>query len=252
MTVGKDQAKRLGLEKDLLRPSLSGEQIKRYQSWVSDQLILYTTKRTNIEAYPNARAFLESFKSQNTCMEVKHKQHPWWSLHRARDDSIFASPKIIGLTTTKSIELAFDESSNLFVTDAMYVFSPDPGVNPKALIGVMQSEAFAFLYRVANMGEARVIPQIKASKLLTLPIPDLRDNAEIVKLVEKMLTLHELHQKAKSDEQKEILDRQIDETDADIDRVVSNLYELSDEEISFVRAEQARHVQALPVRSGMR
>ena len=48
------RAKRL--EKDLLRPSISGAQIKRYNGWTCDQFIVYTTRETQIGKYPNAES----------------------------------------------------------------------------------------------------------------------------------------------------------------------------------------------------
>jgi hypothetical protein len=80
-------------------------------------------------------------------------------------------PKIIGLTTTKTIELVFDERDDLVVTDAMYVFKTKSDISPWAVMAIMQSGVFLFLYRTANQGESRVIPQVKAAKLYELPFP---------------------------------------------------------------------------------
>ena len=116
----------------------------------------------------------------------------------------------------------------------MYVFTPKPGIDPKALMGVMQSKVFHFLYKVANIGEARVIPQIKASKLLTLPIPSMTRYGQLTGLVDSMLRLHKQLSAAKSAAQKAIIQRQIDATDAEIDRLVYELYGLTAEEIAIV------------------
>jgi hypothetical protein len=232
--VPNGEAKRLRLEADLLRPSLSGKQIKRYQPWDSDQVIIYTTRETRIDRYPRCQAYLATFKPDNTCKEVEQKKHPWWALHRPRNPGIFAAPKLVGLTTTKTIELIFDESDGLFVTDAMYVFTPHPGIAPKALMAVMQSRLFHFLYTVANMGEARVIPQIKASKLLTLPIPDMAQCGRLPAMADRMLDLNKHLAAAKSEAKKTVIQRQIDHTDAEIDRLVYDLYGLTKDEIAIV------------------
>ena len=120
---------------------------------------------------PGAITYLERFRHLNTCPEVDQGKHPWWSLHRARGETIFQSPKFVGLTTSKTIELVYDESQNLVVTDAMYVFKFRPEVDPYVALAILQSKAFLFFYRVANQGESRVIPQVKASKLSSLPFP---------------------------------------------------------------------------------
>ena len=106
---------------------------------------------------------------------------------------------MIGLTTTKTIELVLDQSAGLYVTDAMYVFAPKSEIDPKVLMAVMQSKLFHFLYTVANMGESRVIPQIKATKLLTLPIPNLTRCDELAQPADRMLDLHRHLATAKSE-----------------------------------------------------
>jgi len=227
--------RRAKLEKALLRWSVSGTKIKRYHPWNPDQLIIYTTRETRIKQYPMVCRYLAAFKGQNTCKEVRGGAHPWWALHRARDPQIFESPKFIGLTTTKSIEVIYDVDSSVYVTDAMYVFKLRPGFDPWTCMGVIQSRAFLFLYRVANQGELRVIPQVKASKLYDLPYPVQRPRHEgIVKLVEGMLSLHKRLPGVKTEHEKTVLKRQIETTDRQIDQLVYDLYGLSDDEVRVV------------------
>jgi hypothetical protein len=231
------------IEKSVLRRSISGKRVKRYGDVVPDQWILYTHKGLSPKSIPNAIARLEEFRSSNTCVEVKEGKHPWWALHRARAPEIFESPKLIGLTTTKTIELIFDEDGDLVVTDAMYVFKLKPEVNTKTALGVLQSKLFLFLYRVSNQGEARVIPQIKAAKLEPLPFPDL-NNADksvcdkLVALVDKMLVLMPKLRAATSDSEKATLQNAVTATDQQIDALVYDLYGLTDDEIKLVEGGQ--------------
>src|SRR5205823_8780495 len=116
--VSPSDAKAAMLEEELLRPSVSGGQIKRYEGWIIDQYIIYTTRATSLEKFPNGAQYLSRFKHLNTCKEVVQNKHPWWALHRPRDPQIFASPKFIGLTTSKTIQLVYDENASVYVTDA--------------------------------------------------------------------------------------------------------------------------------------
>jgi hypothetical protein len=239
--VSKSEAKAAKLEKELLRPSISGTQIKRYQEWNCDQFIIYTTRSTPINKFPNIARHLERFKHLNTCKEVVEGKHPWWSLHRPRDPQIFTSPKFIGLTTSKTIELIYDSDASLYVTDAMYLFILLPEHDPWACMAILQSKAFLFFYRVANQGEARVIPQIKASKLHTLPYPACDPKSALTDLghlCKGMLILHRHMADVKTDHDKIVLQRQIEETDNQIDRLVYELYGLTDEEIKIVEEQK--------------
>ena len=75
----------------------------------------------------------------------------------------------------------------------MYVFAPRAGVPHEYLLGLMHSKPFADFYRLANQGDARVIPQIKAAKLLEVPIPawnpkDQR-HKDVIKTVQALMKL---------------------------------------------------------------
>ena len=183
---------------------------------------------------------MKRFRHKITCKEVAAGTHPWWALHRPRDPAIFESPKFIGLTTSKKIELVYDRDSSAFVTDAMYVFRAPPEVDPYVLMGVLQSRAFLFLYRVANQGESRVIPQVKASKLQELPVPTFRDDRlldirERLRIaVEAMYQFAREIDVAKTEHQRVVVQRQASSTEHQIDQIVYELYGLTDEEIRIV------------------
>ncbi|MCG3149767.1 MAG: Type IIS restriction enzyme Eco57I [Verrucomicrobiae bacterium] len=234
------------IEKAVLRRSISGKRIKRYGDVVPDQWIVYTHKGYSPRDIPRAIDRLQEFRSQNTCKEVLEGKHPWWALHRARDPEIFQSPKLIGLTTTKSIEIIFDEEKDLVVTDAMYVFRLKPQFNTKAALGVLHSKLFLFLYRVSNQGESRVIPQIKAAKLEPLPFPDLSKSADkarhdkLVALVDKMLVLMPKLRAATADAERATLQNAVTATDRQIDQLVYELYGLTAEEIALVESATER------------
>ena len=224
-------AKKARIEKDILRPSISGEQIKRYAAWYSDQYIIYLTRNSNIRQYPNALSHLATCRDKITCPEVEKQKHPWWSLHRPREESIFRSPKFIGLTTSKTIAIIYDKSDDLVVTDAMYVFAMKNGIDPWAAMAVLQSKVFLYLYRVSNQGEARVIPQIKASKLEPLPFPSLTDNPdltiELSNYSKQLFKLRTLSSQRLTEKDKNYNVRRFAELDQKMEEIVQRLYGLS-------------------------
>lgn len=241
------EAKELKIEKAILKPSISGAQIKRYQPWVSDQVILYTTRETQLKNFPNAERHLRGFKDKNTCPEVRDGSHPYWALHRPRDPRIFDAPKFIGLTTAKTIEIVYDHDAGVFATDAMYVFRPRTGVNSNVLLAVMQSRLFLWLYRVSNQGDARVIPQIKATKLAPLPVPtrlmfpktaaDQAISDRLGRLVEQIQELVERRAMSQTPHERDALDRKVLATDEMIEDAVRAMYGLTADEVKVVDAE---------------
>jgi len=234
--LGRSEARRLDLESEILRPSVSGEQIKRWCPWREDQVIVYTARDTPIDSYPRVLNHLAQHRSENSCPEVKDKKHPWWALHRPRDPQIFRSPKLIGITTSKRIEVIFDERRSLYVTDAMYVIHLRPEMDKWAAMAILQSRLFLFLYRGANQGDARVIPQVKASKLHELPFPDV--SSEVAKALSsagrRMLTLNGSLARARDERQIATLERELSRLDREIDATVYELYRLRTAEITLV------------------
>jgi len=232
------EAAEKGLEKDLLRPSISGAQIKQYHRWRADRVLVYTTRDSDISCYPNVQSHLGAYRSQITCPEVKDSKHPWWALHRPRNPDIFRSPKFVGLTTAKTIAVIYDEKKSLFVTDAMYVFSVKADFDPWALMAILHSRAFLFLYRLANQGEGRVIPQVKASKLQELPIPSPdrmpAEMEQLRKLCERLIAVNSVKVGKKAFSTEDRLERQRASIGRQIDEIVYRLFGLSKRDISLI------------------
>ena len=223
------------LEPGLLKPSISGKQVKNFCEYTIDQKIIYTTRETNIVKFPKILERLEPFKIQNTCREVVEKKHPWYSLHRPRNLSIFDSPKFIGLTTTKVIELVYDETNNLVVTDAMYVFKILPTMDRHVCMAILTSKIFLQLYRISNQGESRVIPQIKAEKLLTIPFPNItpkdKEWNELKQHSVNSYTLHKQYRNSTTSQGKDLLERKIESVQNGIESSVSRAYGLSEQQL---------------------
>jgi hypothetical protein len=93
----------------------------------------------------------------------------------------------------------------------------------------------------------KVFSEIQARQLAQLPIRpiDFTDIAEKTQhdkmtiFVEQMLELHKRLAKAKTPQEKESLERQIQETDSSIDLLVYELYGLNEEEVKIVEGAYA-------------
>ena len=59
----------------------------------------------------------------------------------------------------------------------------------------------------------------------------------MVQLVDRMLELHKQLQTAKTSHDKTVLQRQVDATDNQLNRLVYDLYDLTEEEIAIVEGE---------------
>lgn len=232
------------IEKNILHSVVLGKYIFRYGLIESTDYIIYLTKDININSYPYTKAHLSKYRDKINCREVKEGKHPWFSLHRPRNPIIFKPPKFIGLTTTKKICVALDESMGYYATDALYLFkiNESHSLQRYYVLGILHSKCFQFLYQILTQGEQRVIPQIKAIKLYDLPFPVIdksqsvnkNNHDKMVKLVIQIFNLNKKKLKVKNPFEKERLQRQIDSTDHQIDQLVYELYGLTKKEIKII------------------
>jgi hypothetical protein len=116
------------------------------------------------------------------------------------------------------------------------------GLSPSYVLGLLNSKLLFWRLRsISNVFRGGWITCTK-QYVETLPIrtidfsrkPGKAAHDRMVNLVDSMLTLHKHLAAAKSEAQKEVIQRQIDATDAEIDRLVYDLYGLTDEEIAIV------------------
>ena len=120
--------------------------------------------------------------------------------------------------------------------------SPSCGLSPNYVLGLLNSRLLFWRLRsISNVFRGGWITCTR-QYVETLPIRAIDFSRKIEKaahdrvviLVDSMLALYEQLAAAKSVVQKAILQRQIDATDAEIDRLVYDLYGLTAEEIAVV------------------
>jgi adenine-specific DNA-methyltransferase len=127
--------------------------------------------------------------------------------------------------------------------NSMIVFSPKMETSLKFLLGVLNSRAVSFWFqKTFDKLQRKIFPQFKVRELASFPIPaiDLSNPAKrarhdrLVLLVEKMLALTPKLREATSESEKAALQNAVTTTDAEIDRLVYDLYGLTEEEIAIV------------------
>lgn len=105
------------------------------------------------------------------------------------------------------------------------------------LLGVLNSKLIGWYFRKKfQINPDDTFPQILIRDILQFPLPkkDKARHDQLVTLVERMLDLHKQKAAAQTGETRTLLERQIAATDQQIDRLVYELYELTQEEIEIV------------------
>ncbi|MCK4731668.1 MAG: hypothetical protein KAT65_04340, partial [Methanophagales archaeon] len=99
-----------------------------------------------------------------------------------------------------------------------------------------------YYFRKMYNRQDKTFPEIRIYELRSLPIRTIdfsnptekAQHDKLVGLVDNMLELQKKHHEARMDRDKELYERQIKFVDAQIDRLVYELYELTEEEVKVV------------------
>ncbi len=105
------------------------------------------------------------------------------------------------------------------------------------ILGILNSVLIGWYYRHKyQINDSDTFPQIMIKDISSFPLPAQNNKLEkkLSSLVEQMLELHRKLSGAKTPHDRTMLERQIAATDGQIDRLVYELYGLSEEEIGLV------------------
>ncbi|HUT56112.1 MAG TPA: N-6 DNA methylase, partial [bacterium] len=136
---------------------------------------------------------------------------------------------MVGITDK---EMVFKKDVNPFIVK-------DTKWNPLYLLGILNSRLISYLYiNTSSIATKDDFRQTTLAELRRLPIPIVENDKKqkISKLAENMLELRNREGELKSPHEKDLLTRQIAATDSEIDRLVYELYGLTEEEINIVEA----------------
>jgi fido (protein-threonine AMPylation protein) len=265
-----NQAQRENLVRDareseaLIKPFLGGQDIRRYEIADEGRFLIvlpsaWTQKTIAKEKKSSGQVsereawnwfaakhrtlakHLEPFA--DACRKRQDKGQYWWELRPCDYYEYFDGPKIIFPDICKAPRFFLDRSGRYLANTAYCL-----GVDDPYLLGILNSRLFWFA--ISNLsipfgvraGQYRYRLIYQYMEKVPIRVIDFTSKADkdrhcrMLTLVEGMLDLHQRPTDAKSPADKERLQRQIDATDQEIDRLVYDLYGLTEEEIKVVEA----------------
>lgn len=237
----------------IIKPFLAGRDIKRYQPLKTEKhLILFPRGFTSANSpangnpwgwlkktYPAIAAHLEPFREK---AEKRYdKGDYWWELRACDYYEEFEKPKIIYAEIATRGQFVFDAKKYYADTTAFIL-----GSDSKYLLGIVNSRLWTFLFSQVSSTIRGGFLRWKFQYMAPLPIrtinfDDPADKAahdRMVELVDRMLELNKKLAEAKTPQAGDVLKRQIEATDKQIDQLVYELYELTPDEIAIVEADR--------------
>jgi len=258
----------------LIKPFLGGQNIRRYQINGNDRYLIVVpagwTQKQMREANPAPADY-----SEKQAWEWFSRQHPvlaghlsafsqplrkredqgdyWWELRPCDYYHYFDLPKIVFPDICKGPRFHVDVTG-LYLANTAYCL----GTGDRYLLGILNSKLFWFsisnisipfgtragdyryrlIYQYMEKVPIRVIDQQHPG--------DRSRHDQIVSLVEQMIELHKTLSLVKTPQEKTSLERQTTAIDAQIDKLVYELYELTPDEIAIVEGRSIAEVPSLP------
>jgi hypothetical protein len=162
-------------------------------------------------------------------------------LHRKRDEKYFLTPKII-IRQIGATPIATFDDEYFYTLNTIYNLISTTNFNPKYFLAIINSSLGKWFWLKENSDFKTIFPKIKKTQIEAIPIRNLQlektveksCHDKIVKIVSAMLDLNNKLHLSETEQDKTVIKRQIDATDCEIDRLVYELYGLTEEEIKII------------------
>jgi hypothetical protein len=222
---------------EALRPILFGKDVKPYEIYNENRYVIYLHPNKNIDDYPALKKYLETFRSKLNNRAASQK---WFELQQPATSLIplLEKPKIVYPIIAPEPRFTLDEQGFL-INDKLFVLPTDS----LFLLGVLNSSLAHFFFssvcaRLEGMGEnyyefrAQYVERFPTCTINFSNPDEKAMHDKMVSLVERMLALHK--QSPRSPQESDMVKREIESTDKAIDKLVYELYGLSEDEIRIV------------------
>lgn len=246
------------IEPDLFHPLIKGGDSRRYCLSRTNRLILfpYAPQRGGVTQlisestlkanYPLTWVYLLDNKNYlENREEGKMRGARWYGYVYPKALDVMPLPKIFTPDIAAHSSFSLDEIGDIFFSGGVaggYGILIRPEYSREYVLGLLNSKLLEWIMRQSATQmrggyysyESRFIRNLP---IRTINFSDANDEAyhdQMVGLVDRMLSLNKQLPTAKTVHDKTILQRQIDATDQQIDRLVYELYGLTDEEIKIV------------------
>ena len=254
------------LEREVAHPLCKGSlDIKRYSAKPSKVVLFPYDSKMSSESnktilivkddfekyYPNSWAYLfENYETLRNREKGKMKHEEWYGYVYPKSVTLFAKQKIITPSIALEPSFTFDRNGEYYFVGSGggggggygIILNDDFHLSYCYILGLLNSKITNFIISIVSSQFRGGYYAYNRQYIEQLPIrtidpshpEDVARHDKMVSLVEQMLELHKKLDAAKLGSEKEMIQRRINATDTEIDRLVYELYGLTDEEIAIV------------------
>lgn len=234
---------------EVIKPYLAGKDIKRYQTPHTATYLIFTRRGIKINEYSAIKDYLHQFKEQLMPRPEdwqgehwggrKPGPYHWYEIQDTTEyHAEFLQPKILWPGISSEVtSFAYDENGYYGNDNNQLIVTSD-----KYVLGILNSTVSRFMLKSICDKVQGGFYRLKIIYIEQLPIRtiDFAQPAEkakhdkMVHLVERMLTLHKDKAAARLNAEKNVMQQQIEAMNKQIDKLVYDLYGLTDAEIAVM------------------
>lgn len=249
------------VEASLFHPLIKGGDSKPYYIQKTKRLILFPFHNYNDqvkliselnfkEKYPLVWQYL---KDNRTLLENREKGKlkgkDWYNYTRNQAIEVISKQKIFTPDLVSEVSFSYDSDGDFFFTGGAaggYGIVTSDDYSKEYILGILNSNLvnWFLLHTSTKMQggwfscESRFIKHIPIHKIDFSNSEDVVRHDKVVLLVKQMLEMNKKLDNSKLGSEKEMIQRRIATTDAEINRLVYQLYDLTEEEIKIVEMKQ--------------
>lgn len=237
------------IERTLCVNIFTGKNIKRYTSYLDlkKDILLFPYQKNfrpiHLEDFPKAKKYLEQHKKEllerkDSGKIFKETSKQWFEYWDSKPIT-FTSPKIVFPDISSHNNFYLDKQGYPYLNTCYGIFLKDEGLY-EIMLGLLNSRLIEYFVKKISPFLRGGFYRYKSSYMKQIPIPSIikeENNASIQRL--KNLTNQMLESKkqlanAKTENEKEYLEKKCSIIDKQIDQLVYELYGLTEEEIKIV------------------
>lgn len=247
------------LEQEILKPFIKDVSISTFEYPIPQHCIIFPydiegkaeliPSEIMNKKYPNTWKYLKKFKDILRNRERGKWNHErWYAFGRTQNLTQMEEPKIIIQVISKTGKYGYDDSGIYFTGGGngpyygIRFLKEDSPYSLHYLQGILSSKVLDFyLHKISSPFRGgywsygkRFIEKLPIRNIDFDKQEDVVLHDKMVDLVKQMLQLHKDIDIARTPQNKELIQRQIDATDKHIDKLVYELYGLTEDEIKII------------------
>lgn len=236
--VSLNTIEKYSLEKEALRKCIKNSHINKYSVDFQEQYLIYTDDDFKIDKFPNIKKYLNEHKeSLYNRAEAKDDKYSWYRLQRPRKKSLFeVDEKIVVPYRATENKFAYDDQKYFNDGgDIRIIVANNDSISTKYILAILNSKLMNFYFSFIGRRKGNVFEYF-VEPLYKIPIKNAAKNKQqpIINIVDKIIELTH----SKDFQNNETKQQLFENYENQIDEMVYQLYELTEEEILLIEPDR--------------